>query len=141
MQRNPIQRLEAMLEQFEDEFSHARMNVGGEIGTPAVDLAERDGEFVVTFDLPGFESADIDLRITDHTLHLHAEHGGTTAFEEEDFIHRERQRTDVSRSVSLPEDVDENAVSASYEDGVLTVTLPKAHAEDEDDDGRSISIA
>lgn len=141
MQQNPIQRFEDLFEQFRDEFEYAPMSLSGGISTPAVDLAEADGEFVVVFNLPGFESDDIDLRITDHTLHLHAEHGGTEEIEEQNFIHRERKRSDVSRTVTLPEDVDEDSVSASYEHGVLTVTLPKESGGVQDDGGHRISVA
>jgi HSP20 family protein len=69
--------------------------------------------------------------VTGHTLHIHAEHEAEEEIDAEDYIHRERRRTDVSRSIPLPEEVDRDEVSASYEDGVLTVTLPKAGAEAE----------
>ncbi|MFB6206821.1 MAG: Hsp20/alpha crystallin family protein [Haloglomus sp.] len=128
MHENPFERIERMLEAAGTDFPHTRM-LGEEHATTAVDVAEQDGEFVVTCDLPGFEKDDIDLRVTDHTLHLHAEHTTEEAVEEEDYLHRERKRTDVSRSISLPEDVDEAAVSATHEDGVLTVRLPKAREE------------
>lgn len=139
MQRTPFQRVEQLLEEMDEQFSRARVGVGGEIGTAAVDVVEWDGEFVVLADLPGFESEDIDIRLTDHTLHIEAEHKAEEEFEEEHYIHRERTRTDVSRTIPLPEDVDAESVSATYEDGVLTVTLPKATTEEES--GHHIEIS
>lgn len=140
MRRNPFRPFEELFEEMEDQFSHARVELGGEVGTAPVDVVEWDGEFVVIADLPGFEKADIDLRLTDNTLHIEAEHKAEEEeFEGEHYLHRERARTDVSRTVPLPEDVDEDAVSATYENGVLTVTLPKAHAEGEE--AHSISIS
>lgn len=130
-----------MFEQFEDAFPHGRMELGGEIGTPAVDLVEWDGEFVITCDLPGFEEEDIDLRMTDNTLHLHAERKAERELEDEQYLHRERKRADVARSITLPQDVDDETVSASYEDGVLTITLPKEHAATEDSEGNRIPIS
>jgi HSP20 family protein len=53
-------------------------------------------------------------------------------FEAEDYPHRERRRSDISRAIPLPENIDEDEVSATYEGGVLTVTLPKAQADTED---------
>lgn len=117
---------------MDKEVSHARVGLGGEIATAAVDVVEWGGEFLVLADLPGFEKQDIDLRVTDHTLHIDAEHKAEEEFGEEDFLHRERARTDVSRTIPLPEDVEEGEVSATYENGVLTVTLPKAAEEAEE---------
>lgn len=117
--------MERMLEEASKEFAEVPWfgRDGGRAA--AVDVAERDGEFVVTCDLPGFDRDDIDLRVTDHTLHIEAAHEEETEEEEENYLHRERHRRDVSRTIPLPEDVDMDAGSASYEDGVLTVTLPK----------------
>lgn len=94
-------------------------------------MAERDGEFVVTCDLPGFDREDIDVRVTDNTLHIHVEREAEEEVEEEEYIHRERRHADISRSVPLPEDIEREDVTASYENGVLTVTLPKERAEAE----------
>jgi len=125
MQQNPFERVERMLEEIGTDFPHTPM-VDEAHATTAVDVAERDGEFVVTCDLPGFDTDDIELRVTDHTLHLHAEHTTEEEVEEENYLHRERTRADISRSIPLPQDIDEDAVTASYDDGVLTVRLPKA---------------
>lgn len=83
-------------------------------------------------DLPGYEEEDIDIRVTDNTLHINAEHKAEHEPEPEHYLRRERARGAASRSVSLPEDIDREGVSATYENGVLTVTLPKAHAEEEE---------
>lgn len=69
--------------------------------------------------------------MTDHTLHLEAEHKGEAELDEDAFLHCERARTDVSRTIPLPDYIDKTGVSATYENGVLTVTLPKAHGEEE----------
>ncbi|MFB6142183.1 MAG: Hsp20/alpha crystallin family protein [Halorientalis sp.] len=135
MHQTPFQRLERMFE----EFPHTEMPFGSESHTAAVDVAERDDEFVVTCDLPGFDRDNIDLRVTDHTLHVHAEHESEQEVEDEEYLHRERTRRDVSRSIPLPEDIDEEDVSATFEDGVLTVTLPRRHGESEETHEISIS--
>lgn len=133
MRRRPFEDLEETLERMSDRFDKARVEVGGEIGTAAIDVAEWDGEFIVSADLPGYDDEDIDVRVTDHTLHIEAEHKIEEEEEKEDlnYLRKERTRTTVSRSVQLPEEVDEDNASATYENGVLTVTLPKKHASEE----------
>lgn len=130
MQRKPLHEFEEMMDRMGRQFEQARMSMGGEIATAAVDVGEWDGEFVVEADMPGFERKDIDVRITDHTLIIEAEHKAEREEREElDYIQRERVKTDVKRTIRLPEDIDAENVAATYENGVLSVTLPKKKAE------------
>ena len=103
----------------------------------SVDLADREDAFEVTADLPGHDREDIDLSVADRTLRISAEHDDSTEAGDGDYLRRERRRRSVSRSLSLPEDVAEEEASATYTNGVLTVTLPKAT---DLDDSRSIDI-
>ena len=103
----------------------------------SVDLADREDAFEVTADLPGYDREDIDLSVADRTLRISAEHDDSTEAGDGDYLRRERRRRSVSRSLSLPEDVAEEEASATYTNGVLTVTLPKATGHDE---SRSIDI-
>lgn len=139
MHRRPFKQLDKMLEELSDRFEEERMELGGEIGTTAVDVAEWDGEYLVIADLPGFEPEDIDVRVEDRTVHIRAEHKAEHEPEVEHYHQRERAYRSVSRDVRLPGDVDEEAVTASFEDGVLSISLPKSHPE-EHDEGRRIEI-
>jgi HSP20 family protein len=96
----------------------------------AIDLVDRDGEFVVTVDLPGFERDDVDIRVTDHTLRIEAEHEAVRDEEGERFIRHERRHKSTDRSVRLPGEVDKQGVAARMRNGVLTITLPKTEAEE-----------
>lgn len=104
----------------------------------SIDLADRDSEFVVTADVPGFHQDDIEVRLADNTLHIEAEHEESEEAEEGTYLRRERRRRSMSRSVRLPEPVEDDEVSATYQNGVLTITLPKV--EPTRDEGRSIDI-
>lgn len=128
-----------MLDTLSNRFEEERMAVGGEIGTAAVDVAEWDGDYLVIADIPGFEREDIDLRLRDGTLHISATHKGEHEPEVERYHRRERAHRSVSRTVDLPGPVEEEAAEATYENGVLSVTLPKAHQTDPEE-GRQISI-
>ena len=134
--------LEQMSRQFEssarelEEESPIRL---GDLGTGSIsiDLAEHDDRYVVTADLPGLDKENIDVQIVDGTLQIQAEREEETERSDENYIRRERSRQSVSRSISLPDPVSEEEVSASYRNGVLTVTLPKAEPSEE---GRQIDI-
>ena len=95
----------------------------------AIDLVERDSEFVVTVDLPGFERDDVDIQMTDHTLRIEAEREQRHDTEREQFLRRERRHESSQRSVRLPEEVDKDGVEAQMTRGVLTITLPKLDIE------------
>lgn len=131
MARNsPFDELERLL----DKMNDARERASGGL---AVDVRDEDEEFVVITDLPGFEKDDIDVEVRDRTLRIDARHDEEFGVDESDYVRRERSKRSLSRSVSLPEDVDEEAASASFENGVLTVELPKAHTSD---DSTSVDI-
>ncbi|MUV88560.1 Hsp20 family protein [Halapricum sp. CBA1109] len=135
---NPFTELEQLFERMSRQFDDtSRMwESDGPFGrwtsaaeAMAIDLVDRDDEFVATVDLPGFERDDIDIQITDHTLRIEAEHEETLDEEEERFIRHERRHESTKRSIRLPEEVDKDGVKAHMKNGVLTVTLPKLATE------------
>ncbi|MES3518121.1 MAG: Hsp20 family protein [Natronomonas sp.] len=88
----------------------------GDFGGNDYELYEEDGEFVLTIDMPGFERDEISVAWDTGILNVAAEHV------DED---RGRQKT-YHRRFRFPKDIDENAITASYTNGVLEVTLPTA---------------
>ncbi|WP_158058474.1 Hsp20/alpha crystallin family protein [Halorussus halophilus] len=137
--RNPFDELEEMIDrmsrQFEDSMSSGDWTKFGGRAEMSMDVADHGDEYVVTADLPGFEQDDIDVSLREDVLTISAEHAEETEEAEEDdgrYLRQERRHQSASRSVTLPESVDETGVSATYTNGVLTVTLPKMEAEEED---------
>lgn len=94
-------------------------------GGVRVDLTEHDDDLVVVADLPGFDREEIDLSVEGAHLRIGASHEETEDDESEQYLRRERRAEAVRRSIRLPVDVDAEAASATYTNGVLTVTLPK----------------
>jgi HSP20 family protein len=138
MRGNPFDEFERMLERMNRQLGEFEGGVNVRTGSSAsVDVADRGEEFRVTVDLPGYETDDVDLTLTNDTLRIEAQREEATEEDDEQYIRKERRRQSISRSVSLPEPVDEEAVSATYNNGVLTVTLPKQYG---DGDGRQIEI-
>eukprot|EP00924_Labyrinthula_sp_SR-Ha-C_P009368 snap_masked-scaffold_2-processed-gene-21.6-mRNA-1 protein AED:1.00 eAED:1.00 QI:0/-1/0/0/-1/1/1/0/145 len=102
----------------------------------AVDISEKEEEYVLKFDVPGFMKSDIDISIDKNTLKisvLKKKEDETQNEEEkqnkEDFILVERKTILTERSFELPDDVDTEKIDAKCEHGVLTLTLQKKEAE------------
>lgn len=136
--RNPFEEVERFFErmsrQFEDSSAvweaNGPLGWGGGFVEMPVDLAEQDEEFIVTVDLPGFDKDDVDVRVTDHTLRIEAEHEEQTDEESPEYLRQERRHESMYRSIKLPEEVEKTGVKAKMTNGVLTVTVPKLEVEE-----------
>lgn len=148
MDDNPLWNVERQLERLQQQFEDTLQLWGGEqfempqIGMSksrmGVDLVDRGEEFVLTADVPGFETGDIDLRLSENTLHITADREHEQVSDDAFVIKNERRRQTLRRSVRLPEPVDDEGTEAVCKNGVLTVTLPKVDASELD--GKSIEI-
>jgi len=132
--RNPFDELEELFDRMQENFESAARTwdpADLDAGLPAtgaemrVDLEDTGEELVLTGDLPGFETEDIDVRVVDRTLRVDAERDEETEEERGEYVRRERRRMSVSRSIDLPSAVNENDITAAYNNGVLTVRMPK----------------
>ncbi len=94
--------------------------------TPACDVEETDTHWVLRFDLPGMSKDDIEVRIDDNVLTVSGERKKETERKESGRVYYERSYGGFSRSFTLPEAVDPSSVEASYENGVLTVCVPRS---------------
>ena len=92
---------------------------------PALDLYQNNDNVVAVIELPGMRKEDIEISLHDNTLTISGERtsGGSNGEQAE---RTERFSGKFRRSIALPTRVDSAKVSASYKDGILTVTLPKA---------------
>ena len=92
---------------------------------PAMDLVETADHFVLRADLPGMSEEDVNIEVEDRVLTVSGERK-TDHTENKDGYHRvERAFGSFSRSLTLPEGVDAEAVSANFDKGVLEVQIPK----------------
>ena len=136
--RDPFDEIEELFEQLNSGFAELTGEFEGAVGGGIhVDVADEDDEIVVVADVPGYESDDIDVSVSDRQLTISAERGSESETDDTQYYRRERTRRAVSRTVTLPTAVDEHEASASYENGVLTVELPKADG----DDGIDIEVS
>jgi HSP20 family protein len=92
---------------------------------PALDVWETPTEVVYAFDLPGIPEEQINLEVKDETLTVSAEREKTEETSENGFYRFERRYGTFARAVGLPQGVDQDNISARYENGVLEVRVPK----------------
>jgi HSP20 family protein len=92
---------------------------------PSVDIFETDNELVLKADVPGVDQKDIDIRIENGTLQLKGERKFEKEEKNKGFHRLERSYGSFVRYFTVPETVDTENVKAGFQNGVLTVTLPK----------------
>ena len=92
----------------------------------ALDVTEKDDVYTVKASVPGLEPDDIEITLEDNTLTIKGEFEREEEAENERYHLRERRSGSFSRTVNFPILVNAEAVEANYEQGVLTLTVPKA---------------
>ncbi len=126
--RDLISLREAMDRLFEESFIRPRTSWPGAVGATslAVDMYETDQDVVVKSTVPGIKPEDIDITITGDTLTIKGETRAEEKVEETNYIRQERRYGAFARSLALPTAIVADKAKAEFEDGVLTLTLPKA---------------
>lgn len=94
--------------------------------SPALDLYQSNDNVVAVVELPGMRKEDIEISLHDGTLTISGERRRESSSDGEKAERTERYIGRFRRSIALPTRLDANKVSATYRDGILTVTLPKA---------------
>lgn len=123
---DPFEEIEQLFEQFS--------TLGGPMESEVpVDLIDTGEELVVKADLPGRDPDSVTVRLKD-SEHLHLEAEPKADDVDGRYVTRERTEEMLSRSVSLPAAVDDSAPEATYEQGILTVRLPKLSGDSEGTD-------
>ena len=98
----------------------------GEAPRMKVDVAEKNGAYAITAELPGVKKEDIQVTIDGTQVTLSAETKREREVQQDErVLHTERSYGKVTRSFSLPQEVDEARAEAKFRDGVLELTLPK----------------
>lgn len=111
-----------------DDFFDSMLNAWGSYSAkvPAVDIEETPDEFSIKAELPGYSDKDVKIYVEKHVLHISGEAGSDNEEKEgRKYLVRERRHTSFERTFSLPDGLDESKISAEFENGILTVSLPK----------------
>lgn len=110
---------------FENRFASCAEEQTLTAWAPAVDVYETENELVIKADLPEISEKELDVRVENNMLTIRGERKFEQKVKEENYLRMERAYGSFSRSFSLPNTVNTEAVKAEYKEGVLTLTLPK----------------
>jgi HSP20 family protein len=92
---------------------------------PAVDIYETENELVLKADLPDINEKDLDIRLENNTLTIQGERKFEKQVSEDNYLRVERAYGSFTRSFALPSSVNPDQIHAEYQNGVLTVRMPK----------------
>jgi HSP20 family protein len=116
---------EAMDRLFDDAFTRP-LSVSGVSGMPSIDLYQTEDDVVVKAALPGLKAEDVHISITADVLTLSGEFKQDSDQKEVTYHIREHRQGMFERSIMLPTDVQTDKAKADFENGILTIVLPKA---------------
>lgn len=109
-------------------LDHARFESEQKEWAIPLDVVEQEDELLVRASIPGVKVDDIDVSIENRVLTIKAETKTEIEHKEGGYLMRERRSGSFLRSLRLPESVDSDNAKTTYNDGVLTVSLPKAES-------------
>ena len=118
---------EAMDRLFDDAFTRPlSVRDGWSMASPAIDMYQTDNEVVVKASIPGIKAEEVQINVTGDILTLKGEARQEEDRKERSWHIREQRFGSFERSIVLPTDVKSDQAEAVFENGILTITLPKA---------------
>jgi HSP20 family protein len=124
---NPFREFEGLFDRYSRDLPQARSSLLSAEGRwkPAASITENDNEYTIKADLPEVERKDIDVSIDQGVITITGERKIEKTSDDEKEHRRESFYGSFARSFSMPDDVDQSAITAESKNGVLTVKLPK----------------
>ena len=110
---------------FTDLFGRTAQDQNLTPWAPAVDIFEGEHELVVKADLPDIKPEELDIRVENNILTIRGDRKFKKEADEKNYLRVERSYGSFARSFSLANTVNTEAINASYQDGVLTLSIPK----------------
>lgn len=118
---------EAMDRLFDDAFTRPlSVRDGWSMASPAIDMYQTDNDVVVKASIPGIKAEEVQINVTGDILTLKGEARQEEDRKERSWHIREQRFGSFERSIVLPTDVKSDQAEAVFENGILTITLPKA---------------
>lgn len=124
---HPFSRLQRAINDMMHDFpGELSLQGNGEDFTPRVDLSEDDKAYHIKAELPGVDQKDVDISLSNGAPVIRGEKKSSKEEKKQDYYRQERFFGSFFRSIPLPSEVIRDEVQASFNDGVLTVDLPKS---------------
>lgn len=112
-----------------DEFFNDAVRSRRDSFVPSIDISETEDQFVITAELPGMDKDDIDINLENKRLTISGERSIKKEEDGKKFHRVETQYGSFERSFQLPDNVDEESISATYENGMLDISIDKNEQE------------
>jgi HSP20 family protein len=110
---------------FNDAFVRSEGESNLTSWAPAVDISETEHELIVKGDLPGIDPKDLDIRVENNVLTIRGERKFEKKSEQDNYLRVERAYGSFFRSFALANTVNPEGIKADYQNGVLTLVVPK----------------
>lgn len=134
--QHPVEQLHHHIDQIFDEmyrgfglvpfsFEPLAPRMSEDLLKPTLDLSATDAEYTLSIEVPGVDEKDVKLEIVNDTLTIRGEKKQEKEEKEKNFYRMERSYGAFQRVLSLPEDVDQENVTAKFKKGVLTIKMPR----------------
>ena len=128
--RDLVSLRQAMDKLFEESFirpSNFTLEIGG--GSIPLDVMQTENDIIVKATIPGVKPEEVEVSVIGDTLNIKAERKEEKETKEKGYIRKENRYGVISRSITLPVEVKADKAEATFEDGVLSLTLPKSEVE------------
>lgn len=112
--------MQTLVDRLFDDFDMPRI---ASVTTPALDLYEKDGKYILELAVPGYDPKDVNVEINAGAVTVSGTHIERTEKKDAKFLRRELRRGSFTRTVALPQDVDPESVDAHVDKGMLTVSM------------------
>lgn len=132
--RNPFEEVEKMLEEFSPSLRSQQSS--SQSFAPAVDVYEEEGSIIIEAPLAGVNPEDVEITLEQGALSIQGESTKQHEVDDEDYYRKEVRSGSFFRQIPLPAQVNEEEISAEFDDGVLTITCPK----EEKEKGKKIQV-
>lgn len=123
-------RLDDMFEEFRKELAAMNlwpgMNLSGNTRVPLCDIADRGSKYELHVEVPGITKDKMEVKATQHAVEISGSQSEKSEEKRKGYYYSERTAQSFYRMIPVPEEIDPSKVSASMNNGVLAVELPKA---------------
>jgi HSP20 family protein len=118
--------LHSQMDQLFQSLTTDTPSNGGQFTNLPVDIKQSDDAYTIEASVPGFRPEDVEVTFDDGVLTIRGQHRWEQEQKQGSYVRRERKMSSVMRQISMPAEVRADEITANFEHGVLTITVPRA---------------